>query len=72
MKKYAPGMAGMAGAGAIAGMFMPGSMLMWSFLGAGVGFASKSDKFKNWLFGEDNGDGTRKDNGVIKSNMWIL
>lgn len=66
MKKYAPGMAGLAGAGAIAGMFMPGSMLMWSFLGAGVGFASKSDKFKNWMFGEDNKDGTRKDNGIIK------
>lgn len=66
MKKYAPSMAGTASAGALASFFLPGGMLTWSFLGAGVGFAAKSDKFKNWLFGEENDDGTRKDNGVIK------
>jgi len=66
MKKYAPSMAGTASAGALASFFLPGGMLTWSFLGAGVGFAAKSDKFKGWLFGEENEDGTRKDNGVIK------
>lgn len=64
MKKYAPSMVGHGLLGAGAGILMPGSMLMWSFLGAGVGFAKESEGFKNWLFGTEV-DGKRKD-GIIK------
>ena len=53
-----------AGVGGLAGTLFLGSPLLGTILGAGVGFASASDKVKNYLFGE--GD---IDNGVISKEL---
>lgn len=55
--KFAPSMMGNAGLGLGASIFLPGGPLMWSFLGAGLGFVKESEKTKEFLFGKSTGDG---------------
>jgi len=80
MKDHAPkalahGMIG-AGAGIVAslgGMGALGSIFLGPFSGAAIGIASsflfKSDKFKNWLFGEKDDNGERIGGFITKSTQ---
>ena len=54
--KQFPSIAIAGGVGTVAGTFM-GSPLAGAFIGSAIGFASKSDKFKQWLFGTEGKDG---------------
>lgn len=53
-----PTIARMGGLGALAGMFM-GSPVVGTIMGSAIGFATQSDKFKNYLFGNIGEDGKR-------------
>lgn len=60
------------GAGAIAGLVAgPFGLVGNIMVGSALGYASSTDKFKNWLFGEENEDGKRSGGlvGMIKDNL---
>jgi len=63
MYKNLPAMGKGAAIGGAAGLFM-GSPVVGAFLGAGIGFASSSEKFKKWLLGDADND-----NGVIPKEL---
>lgn len=54
------------GMGLLGSMFLPGGPVGAAILGTAVGFASQSEKFKNWLFGEkDPEDASKRLGGFI-------
>ena len=67
-KKYMPSMGiGLLGGGLLGRMmgFGPLGAIATGMVGAGIGFASKSEKVQNWLYGEIGEDGKRKNDGFI-------
>lgn len=57
-----------AGVGATAGLFM-GSPIIGAIAGATIGYMKKSKSSSDWLFGEMDENGERKDNGVIPKDI---
>ena len=67
LKKNAPAMksAGIGGIiGLTGGMFM-GSPVLGTIVGSAIGFATKSSKFQDILFGEKDEEGNRMEGGII-------
>ena len=56
-----------AGVGMLPFFFLPGGPITGSLLGAGMGIVSKTDKFQQWLFGDNFND---KDNRSIKNGKF--
>lgn len=68
IKKRMPGISAGAIAGLVAGPFgLAGNLVV----GSALGYASSSDKFKNWLFGDPDDEGKRKGGfiGLLKDNL---
>ena len=73
VKKYIPNMGAGAAIGGIAGLIpgMPGGPVTGVILGSAIGFATKNDKIKNFLFGEadENGRGGIFDLNKLKKAL---
>ncbi len=57
-----------AGVGMLPFFFLPGGPITGSLLGAGMGIVSKTDKFQEWLFGDNFND---KDNRSITNGKFV-
>ncbi len=66
LNKAMPDMIIGGGAGLLASMFLPGGPVLGTILGSSIGFVRSSEKFKTWLFGDQdeelvyNADGSPK------------
>lgn len=75
IKEYAPDMAGSGllggaiGAAVTLSTGLVGGPLVGAALGASVSLAKKSSVFQNFLFGEENADGEREDNGLFSKKF---
>lgn len=69
--KSFPSMGKGAAIGGAVGMFM-GSPILGAILGTTVGYVSSSKNAQEWLFGELDENGERKDNGAISKDLQDL
>lgn len=63
LTKKLPGIAKYSGAGMLAGALLPGGPVVGAIVGSAVGFAAKSQKFQDMIFGKD--EEKDKDGNVI-------
>lgn len=63
LTKKLPGIAKYSGAGMLAGALLPGGPIVGAIVGSAVGFAAKSQKFQDMIFGKD--EEKDKDGNVI-------
>lgn len=66
-KKYFPSIKDFGLAGAVAGLFTPLGLVGGLAVGGTVGYLKKNDKFQEYLFGKDLGDGERDNSGLISN-----
>ena len=62
------GIGGWLGTGLLTGMFLPGGPLLSGIIGSAAGLVNSSDKLKEYLFGVDSGDGTKR-GGLISDKV---